>query len=63
MMYVRSGKTVREYDNLSAEWLWHNIVYPLFYDSTKDAELEAIEDTRWLRVRTPTKLLEVFGWD
>ena len=63
MMYVRSDKTEREYDNLSAEWNWHNIVHPCKSESTEDAELDAVRDGRWFSVRFPTKFLEVFGWD
>ena len=62
MIYTRTGLTTREYDNLSAEWNWHNLVYPFFAESTQSALLEASGDAR-PEVYIPTVILEVLGWD
>ena len=60
----RTEKTEREYDNMSAEWLGHNICYTLHIkrDSTRDVDLDYIKDSRWY-VRAGAKALEILGWD
>ncbi len=56
--------TKREYDNISAEWLLHNIVYDMgiMESSTQHANLDYTKDRRPIVVFS-SKLLEIFGWD
>lgn len=54
--------TNREYDVLSAEWLFHNMAYALHIkrDSAISANLDYTKDSRWY-VICVTDLLEIFG--
>ncbi len=56
--------TKREFDDLSAEWLFHNIAYDLHIkrDSAISANLDYSSDSRWYVVGA-TDLLEIFGWE
>ena len=60
----RTGLTNREYDNMSAEWLGHNICYTLHIkrQSTKDVDIDYDGDERFY-VRAGAKALEILGWD
>lgn len=60
--------TERQYDNLSAEWNYHNIMYDLsindsISNSAKDAYLDFEGDARKVKVGLPTVLFEAIGWD
>lgn len=57
----RTTLTDREYDNMSAEWVGHNLLAG-FYSGAKDVNLEYDEDPRWWIV-FGSKFLEVLGWD
>ena len=56
--------TSREYDDISAEWLFHNIAYDLHIkrDSAISANLDYTSDSRWY-VSVATDLFEFFGWE
>lgn len=56
--------TKREFDDISAEWLFHNIAYDLHIkrDSAISANLDYSIDSRWYVVGA-TDLLEIFGWE
>ena len=56
--------TDREYDNMSAEWLAHNICYAFHIkrSSTQHVDIDYAEDEHSY-VRRGTKILEIFGWD
>ena len=60
----RTGLTNREYDNMSAEWLGHNICYTLHIkrQSTKNVDIDYDGDERFY-VRAGAKALEILGWD
>ena len=61
----RMGITDREYDNMSAEWLGHNVTYwvvPFTRDSTKSVDLEYTKDPRPV-VNAVTKIMEILGWE
>ena len=60
--------TARQYDNLSAEWYYHNIMYDLsisdsISESAQHAYLEFEGDSRKIKVGLPTILFEAIGWD
>ena len=61
MMYERSGLTTRSYTNISSEWVWHNIVKPVWPYGTDSADLEFTRDPRFFRVVLPTYILERIG--
>ena len=54
----------REFDNMSSEWLFHNITYDLHIrrGSTQDVDIEYLGDDRPV-VYVPTKVLEILGWE
>ena len=60
----RTGKTEREYDNLSAEWFGHNVCYSFHIkrESTRTVDIEYKQDGRRY-VRIGSKSLEMLGWD
>ena len=60
----RADVTHREYDNLCAEWVFHNLCYRLHIRraSAADADLDYTGDQRRV-VRAVTRVLEYLGWD
>ena len=60
----RTEKINREYDNMSAEWLGHNICYffRINRESTSDVNIDYVNDPR-NEVIFATKVLEILGWD
>ena len=58
----RTEYTTRKFDNLSSEWLAHNLVYYAFSNLTgaKYADLDYVSDYRWYIV-VGTKILELLG--
>lgn len=64
MILSRTEGVSREYDNLSSEWLLHNVGYTLKIntESSKDVNLDYVKDSRW-SVNALSKTLEILGWD
>ena len=64
MILLRTRDTSRQYDNLSAEWLGHNVMHaiPLFKEAARNVGLDKDADPRWC-VRALTDILEFFGWE
>ncbi len=60
----KTDVTDREYDNISSEWLLHNLATPVspLYESAHSAGLDYTRDSRWYIVAL-TKTLEVLGWE
>ena len=56
--------TQRQYDDLSSEWVFHNVMYAfkIREDSAEDTFLDYNRDPRFL-VRAVTDILELFGWE
>lgn len=59
-----SGVTRRSYENLSAEWLFHNLAYRLhiFRASARDVTLDYTHDTRKIVVLI-TNLFDLLNWE
>lgn len=65
--------TNRDYDNISAEWNYHNFMYyvPIENDwyeenirgSATSATIDYVVDPRPVKVVFPTKAFEILGWD
>ena len=63
MILSRTNLTNRDYDNLSAEWLGHNVMHFIkSQSSTADADLDYSGDSR-LFIRIVSKVLELLGWE
>ena len=58
----RTGLTRRNYEDLSAEWEFHNAAYSLNLErgSAKDVSLDYGRDPRW-KVRWATKIFDFFN--
>ncbi len=58
---ANTGLTARSFENLSAEWLLHNICYHLHIkrSSAVDADLDYTRDRRFA-VRILTKIMDIF---
>ena len=56
--------TDREFDNISAEWLAHNLATPIpsLYQQAHSVGIDYDSDPRWYVV-FPTKVLEILGWE
>lgn len=74
MVVKRTGITERSVGNMSAEWLFHNIIYDILEplpdisiisiikDKAKTVDVEYIEEGR-RSVRAATKILEIWGYE
>ena len=63
MILSRTNLTNRDYDNLSAEWIGHNVMHFIkAQSSTADADLDYSGDSR-LVIRIVSKVLELLGWE
>ena len=62
LILSRCGLTEREYDNLAAEWLLHNLAYDLHFmrGSAKHVALDFGHNIRW-EVDFCTRILEILG--
>lgn len=58
---ANTGLTARSFENMSAEWLLHNICYHLHIrrSSAVDADLDYTRDRRFI-VRLLTKIMDIF---
>lgn len=62
LILSRCGLTEREYDNIAAEWLLHNLAYDFHFlrASAMHVALDFGRDKRW-EVNVATRLLEIIG--
>jgi len=62
LILSRCGLTEREYDNIAAEWLLHNLAYDLHFlrGSAMHVALDFGKDKRW-EVNVATRIMEILG--